>query len=66
MGAHLYFKPGRSLTGRTSAATGGSTTRDLLNKKLTYKTKLKLDKEVGGGDLAELCTITMLIVYPYA
>ena len=27
---------------------------------------MKLDKEVGGGDLAELCTITMLIVYPYA
>ena len=24
----------------------------------TYRTKLKLDKEVGGGDLAELCTIT--------
>ena len=24
---------------------------------LTHKTKLKLDKEVGGGDLAELCTI---------
>ena len=32
----------------------------------TYKTKLKLDKEVGGGDLSELCTITYLIAYPYA
>ena len=32
----------------------------------THKTKLKLDKEVGGGDLSKLCTITMLIVYPYA
>ena len=33
---------------------------------LTYKTKLKLDKEVGGGDLFELCTITYQIAYPYA
>ena len=32
----------------------------------TYKTKLKLDKEVGGGDLFELCTITYQIAYPYA
>ena len=32
----------------------------------TYKTKLKLDKEVGGGDLSDLCTITYLIAYPYA
>ena len=32
----------------------------------TCKTKLKLDKEVGGGDLSELCTITYLIAYPYA
>ena len=32
----------------------------------TYKTKLKLDEEVGGGDLSELCTITYLIAYPYA
>ena len=32
----------------------------------TYRTKLKLDKEVGGGDLSELCTITYLIAYPYA
>ena len=32
----------------------------------TYKTKLKLDKEVGGEDLSELCTITYLIAYPYA
>ena len=31
----------------------------------TYKTKLKLDREVGGGDLSELCTITYLITYPY-
>ena len=23
----------------------------------TYRTKLKLDKEVGGGDLSDLCTI---------
>ena len=30
----------------------------------TYKTKLKLDKEVGGGDLSELCTITYLIANP--
>ena len=30
------------------------------------KTKLKLDKEVGGGDLSEPCTITYLIAYPYA
>ena len=38
-----------------------------IHKNRTHKTKLKLDKEVGGGDLAELCTtITMLIVYPYA
>ena len=22
----------------------------------TYKTKLKLDKDVGGGDLSDLCT----------
>ena len=29
-------------------------------------TKLKLDNEVGGGDLSELCTITYLIAYPYA
>ena len=36
---------------------------EILN---TCNTKLKLDKEVGGGDLSELCTITMLIVYPYA
>ena len=30
--------------------------------------ELKLEKDdlVEGGDLAELCTITMLIVYPYA
>ena len=34
--------------------------------KSTYRTKLKLDKEVGGGDLTELCTITYLIAYPYA
>ena len=34
---------------------------------VTHKTKLKLDKEVGGRDLAELrTTITMRIVYPYA
>ena len=26
----------------------------------TYRTKLKLDKEVGGGDLSELCTIRNL------
>ena len=32
----------------------------------TYKTKLKLDKEVGGGDLSDLGTITYLIAYPYA
>ena len=32
----------------------------------SHKTKLKLDKEVGGGDLSELCTITYLIAYPYA
>ena len=32
----------------------------------TYKTTLKLDKEVGGGDLSELRTITYLIAYPYA
>ena len=32
----------------------------------TYKTKLKLDKEVGRRDLSELCTITYLITYPYA
>ena len=32
----------------------------------TDKTKLKLDKEVGGGVLFELCTITYLITYPYA
>ena len=32
----------------------------------TYRTKLKLDKEVGGGDLTELRTITYLIAYPYA
>ena len=31
-----------------------------------YKTKLKLDKEVGGGDLSQLCTITCLIAYPFA
>ena len=38
-----------------------------LGYRLTHKTKLKLDKEVGGGDLAELrITITMRIVYPYA
>ena len=37
------------------------------NLVITHKTKLKLDKEVGGGDLAELrITITMRIVYPYA
>ena len=33
---------------------------------ITYKTKLKLDKEVGGGDLFDLCTITHLTAYPYA
>ena len=33
---------------------------------ITHKTKLKLDKEVGGGDLSDLCTITYLIAYPYA
>ena len=33
---------------------------------VTYKTKLKLDKEVGGGDFSDLCTITYLIAYPYA
>ena len=33
---------------------------------ITYKTKLKLDKEFGGGDLSDLCTITYLIAYPYA
>ena len=30
----------------------------------TYRTKLKLDKEVGGGGFPELCTITYLIAYP--
>ena len=33
---------------------------------ITYKTKLKLDKEVGGGDLSQLCTITYLLAYRYA
>ena len=33
---------------------------------ITYWTKLKLDKEVGSGDLSELCTITYLIAYTYA
>ena len=37
-----------------------------LQNLITYRTKLKLDKEVGGGDLFELCTITYLIAYPYA
>ena len=32
---------------------------------LTYKTKLKLDREVGGVDFSELCTVTYLITYPY-
>ena len=32
----------------------------------TYKTKLKLDKEVGGEGLSDLCTITYPIAYPYA
>ena len=32
----------------------------------TCKTKLKLDKEVGGGDVFELCTVTYPIAYPYA
>ena len=31
--------------------------------RITYRTKLKLDKEVGGGDLAHLCTITYLLAY---
>ena len=31
----------------------------------TYRTKLKLDKEVGGGDFSELCTVTYLITYLY-
>ena len=31
----------------------------------TYKTKLKLDREVGGGDFSDLCTVTYLITYPY-
>ena len=30
-----------------------------------YRTKLKLDKEVGGVDFSELCTVTYLITYPY-
>ena len=32
--------------------------RTFMISSVTYKTKLKLDKEVGGGDLSELCTIT--------
>ena len=32
----------------------------------TFRTELKLDKEVGGGDLSELYTIAYLIAYPYA
>ena len=43
-----------------------SATRPRQDDCHTYKTKLKLDKEVGGGDLSELCTITHLIAYPYA
>ena len=39
--------------------------KKLKNTKRTYKTKLKLDKEVGGGDFSELCTVTYLITYPY-
>ena len=35
------------------------------NNKSTYRTKLKLDKEVGGGDFSELRTVTYLITYPY-
>ena len=38
----------------------------IIHQTLTYKTKLKLDKEVGGGDLSQLCTITCLIAYPCA
>ena len=32
-----------------------------LTFSITYRTKLKLDKEVGGGDFSELCTVTYLI-----
>ena len=34
----------------------GNTINDVSNESITYKTKLKLDKEVGGGDLSDLCT----------
>ena len=30
----------------------------------TYKTKPKLDKEVGGRNAFDLCTLTYLIAYP--
>ena len=48
-------------------------TSGLLDKKLTDKTKLKLDREVGGGDLFLNCGIELLayryvtyqISYPY-
>ena len=37
----------------------------LNTRRLTYKTKLKHNKEVWGGIFSELCTITYLITYPY-
>ena len=37
-----------------------------IHKNCTYRTKLKLDKKVGGGNLFDLCTITYLIAYPFA
>ena len=51
----------RKSTGNLRARATG---RELTNSD-TYKTELKLDKEVGGGDFSELCTVTYLITYPY-
>ena len=53
-------------TSETIGSASGNQETSFHEMNITCRTKLKLDKEVGGGDLSELCTITYLIAYPYA
>ena len=63
----LVIRPGRwAMAPQVEWEGGNKVPFDLPARSLilvTYKTKLKLDKEVGGGNLGELCTITYLIAY---
>ena len=59
--SHRYGSPG---PWQAPLRSGSSRNHQKRKGSSTYKTKLKLDKEVGGGDLFELCTIANLIAYP--